>query len=70
MAGWWTYRASVEAAEQDARNAVDILDEYARHSLDDDVTLLHILRDEFEPARQRRYGPLLRRSASEDPGYS
>ena len=48
LAGGWTYRASLDAAELDARNAVDILSEFTRHSLDDDVTLLHMLRDTLD----------------------
>jgi two-component system, cell cycle sensor histidine kinase PleC len=48
LAGWWTYRANVEAAYLDARNTVDILYEDAAHSVEEEVVLLHILRDEFD----------------------
>jgi len=48
LAGWWTYRASVETAYLDARNTVDILYEDAAHSVDEEVALLHILRDQFD----------------------
>ena len=48
LAGWRSYRASLDAAELDARNAVDILSEFTRHSLDDDATLLHMLRDTLD----------------------
>ncbi len=60
LAGWWTYSASRNAAELDARNAVDILSEFARHSLDDDVTLLHMLRDTLDrPGDQSQLRSLL-----------
>jgi signal transduction histidine kinase len=48
LAGWWTYRTNQAAAELDARSAVDVLSEFTRHHLDDDVTLLHLMRDALD----------------------